>query len=253
MSKVRIIPRLDIKGANVVKGVHFEGIRKVGLPKELATKYFKDGADEILYIDVVASLYQRSFDFTQLAKTTSAIFIPVTVGGGIRSIDDVGRALRSGADKVAINTHAILSPRILSRSVDKFGAQCIVLSVEAKRTSANSWEAYTNGGRERSGKDVVAWVKEAIRQGVGEILVSSVDMDGTRRGCDVDLVRAISSFSPVPVIAHGGVGTLDSIFDVVKVGMADAVGAASIFHYNYFPIKKVKSFLKARGVDVRIV
>ena len=253
MSRVRIIPRLDIKSPNVVKGVHFEGIRKVGLPKELATKYFRESADEILYIDVVASLYQRSFDFAQLSKATSAIFIPVTAGGGIRSVDDVGRALRSGADKVAINTHAILSPRILSKSVKKFGAQCIVLSVEAKRKSASSWEAYTNGGRERTGKDVVLWIKQGIRLGVGEILISSVDMDGTKKGCDVELIKTITSFSPIPVIAHGGIGTLESVLDVIKNGKADGVSAATIFHYNYFPIKKVKNFLRTKGVDVRIV
>src|SRR3989344_1276571 len=179
MKKIRIISRLDIKGPNVAKGVQSEGLRVVGNPRELAFKYYNDGADEIIYMDIVASLYQRNLDFDQLKSVSDNIFIPFTVGGGIRSIGDINNALRAGADKVVINTYAVKNPEFLSEAARKFGAQCIVLSVEAKKIAENKWEAYTDGGRERTGLDAVSWIKKGIELGVGEILITSIDQDGT--------------------------------------------------------------------------
>src|SRR3989344_2937347 len=185
MKTVRLIPRLDIKGSNIVKGVHTEGLRVVGHPKELALKYYQEGADEIAYMDIVASLYDRNLDFDQLRSVCDNIFIPFTVGGGIRSINDINNALRAGADKVAINTHAIHHPEFLAEAARNFGSQCIVLSIEAKKIRVNKWEAYTEGGRERTSVDVVEWARTAIDLGVGEIMLTSIDQDGTQRGYDM--------------------------------------------------------------------
>jgi len=252
MAKVRIIPRLDVKGPNVVKPVMTEALRIVGNPKLLANKYYKDGADEIVYIDIVASLYGRNLDFDQLRKVSEGIFIPFTVGGGIRSIQDINNVLRSGADKVAINTYAISHPNFLRIAVETFGAQCIVLAVDAKRRAGGRWEAYTDGGREKTGMDVITWIKRGIEQGVGEVLVASIDRDGTRDGYEIDLIRQICSFSPVPVIAHGGAGSFDSIYEVIAAGGADAVSASSVFHYKELSIKQLKKYLKSKKINVRL-
>ena len=251
MAKIRIIPRLDIKGPNVVKPVMTEALRVVGNPKGLANLYYKEGADEIIYMDIVASLYGRNLDFDQLRAVTEGIFIPFTVGGGIRSIQDVNNVLRAGADKVAINTYAVSHPKFLRQAVETFGAQCIVLSVDAKRQSDGSWEAYTDGGRERTGRDVISWVKQGLGQGVGEILIASVDRDGTRKGYEIDLIGKISSFSPVPVIVHGGAGSLDSFRKAVVDGHADALSASSVFHYKELGIRRVKNYLLSEKIDVR--
>lgn len=253
MKNIRIIPRLDIKGFNVVKPVQTEALRVVGNPKELAYRYYREGADELIYLDIVASLYQRNLDFDLLKSITENIFIPITVGGGIRSIYDINNVLRSGADKVAINTYAVKHPDFLNEAVKEFGSQCIVLYVEAKKQLDGSYEVYTDGGRERTGLEAITWIKKAINLGVGEILLTSVDRDGTRCGYDIDLLKKVSSFSPIPVIAHGGAGSLDSLKEAVIDAKVDALAVSSIFHYNNFSIVKVKEFLASNNVNVRII
>lgn len=252
MAKVRIIPRLDIKGSNVVKPVQTEALRVIGDPKELAFQYFKEGADEIIYMDIVASLYGRNIDYDLLKLVTEDIFIPVTIGGGIRSIHDINNAMRAGADKVAINTYAISHPNFITEAVQMFGSQCIVLAVDAKKREGGKWEAYTDGGREKTGKDLVTWIKRGIELGVGEVLVGSIDRDGTGDGYEVDLIKQISSLSPVPVNSHGGAGSLRSIYEVIAEGGADAVSASSVFHFKELTIKQVKKYLKSRKINVRL-
>ena len=251
MKNIRIIPRLDIKGPNVVKGIHTEGLRVVGEPIKLAEKYYRDGADEIVYMDIVASLYQRNLDFDLLRSVASEIFIPLTVGGGIRSIHDINNALRAGADKVAINTYALGHPEFLREAVRTFGAQCIVLSVEAKKINPNSWEAYTDGGREKTGINAVDWIHQAVSQGVGEVFITSIDADGTRKGFDRELAQAVSSVA-VPVIIHGGANSPSSFLDILRDCKPDAVAASSIFHYGVATIKQVKKYLAKNNISVRL-
>lgn len=253
MKNVRIIPRLDIKGPNVVKPVHTEALRIVGDPKVLARKYYEEGADEIIYLDIVASLYQRNIDFDLLKSVSEGIFIPITVGGGIRSISDINNALRAGADKVAINTYAINHPEFIPKAVQEFGAQCIVLFIEAKKQPNGMWEAYTDGGREHTGINVIDWAKQGIALGVGEIFLCSIDQEGTRQGYDIELVEKIVSTAPIPVIAHGGAGTLSSIEEVVRKGKADAVAASSVFHYGDFTVGQIKQYLDEKNIKVRIL
>lgn len=253
MKNIRIIPRLDIKGPNVVKPVHTEALRIVGNPKELAKRYYQEGADEIMYMDVVASLYQRNIDFDQLKSVSDGIFIPFTVGGGIRTLQDITNALRAGADKVAINTYATKNPKFLTQAARMFGSQCVVLSIEAKRRSNGTWEAYTDGGREPSGLDVIQWAKKGIALGVGEILITSIDFDGTRRGYDHELIKKITAFSPIPVIVSGGANAPESVVEVITKGKADAVSASSIFHYKELSIPKLKSYLAKNNINVRPV
>ncbi|MDO8564460.1 MAG: imidazole glycerol phosphate synthase cyclase subunit [bacterium] len=250
MKNIRIIPTLHIKGHNVVKPIQTEALRVVGNPKELALRYYEEGADELIYLDIVASLYRRNLDFELLKSVTSNIFIPVTVGGGIRTLHDINDALRSGADKVAINTEALRRPEFISEAAREFGSQCIVLYIEAKKQPDGSFEAYTDGGREHSGRDAVEWAKRAIDLGVGEILVSSVDQDGTRKGYDLPLISAIARFAPIPLIAHGGAGNASHLAEVIEKG-ADAISASSIFHYNEISIAEVKKSLSEKGINVR--
>ncbi|MFH1523279.1 MAG: imidazole glycerol phosphate synthase cyclase subunit [Patescibacteria group bacterium] len=252
MKNIRIIPRLDIKGPNVVKPIQTEALRVVGNPKELAVRYYQAGADEIIYLDIVASLYQRNLDFKLLKSVTKDIFIPVTAGGGVRTIQDINNALRSGADKVAINTHLVKEPEFINKAIREFGSQCIVLFIEAKKQTDGSYEVYTDGGRERTGLEVISWAKRAVKLGVGEILISSIDKDGTRDGYDIDLLKKINQLAPIPVIAHGGAGSLDSLEQAVKEGRADALGVSSILHYKEFTVKKIKNFLKRKNINVRI-
>lgn len=252
MKNIRIIPRLDIKGTNVVKPVQTEALRVVGNPQELAMRYYREGADELLYLDIVASLYQRNLDFELLKSVTNGIFIPVTVGGGIRSLADINNALRAGADKVAINTYAVHHPEFLSIAAREFGSQCIMLFIEAKKQPDGSYEAYTDGGREHSGLDAIEWAKRGIDLGVGEILVSSIDRDGTRQGYDIDLLKRIASFASVPVIAHGGAGSQESIAKVIQEGHADAVAASSVFHYRDYSIGSLKKYLDSRTISIRL-
>ena len=251
MKNIRIIPLLHIKGPNVVKPVHTEALRVVGNPKELSLRYYKDGADELIYLDIVASLYQRNLDFDLLKSVTENIFIPITVGGGIRSIQDINNALRAGADKVAINTYALHHPEFISNAAKEFGSQCIALFIEAKKQSNGSYEAYTDGGREHSGIDAVEWAKRGIELGAGEVLITSIDKDGTRSGFDVELVREITAFAPIPVIAHGGAGSIESFKEIIIEGKADAVAASSVFHYEELTIGEVKRYLQKSGVSVR--
>lgn len=250
MVKTRLIPRLDIKGPNVVKGIHMEGLRVVGKPKDLARKYFEQGADELIVMDIVASLYQRTPDFELMRGIADELFIPLTMGGGIQSIRDINDFLRAGADKVAINTHAIRNPLLLPEAVRQFGSQCIVLSVEAKKTPEGWYEAYTDGGREHSGKDAIEWIKQGIDLGVGEILLTSVDNDGTKKGYDLDLIRAVTAFAPVPVVVHGGARDAESLTQALDAD-ADAVALASILHYGAATIGSLKKELSSFGVPVR--
>lgn len=253
MKNIRIIPTLHIKGHNVVKPVHTEALRVIGSPKELAERYYREGADELVYLDIVASLYQRNLDVDLLKSVTEHICIPVTVGGGIRTIHDINNALRAGADKVAVNTHAIRHPEFLTDAAREFGSQCIVLFIEAKKKADGRYEAYTDGGREPSGVDALAWAKQGIELGAGEILISSIDQDGTRRGYDIALVRELSASAPIPVIAHGGAGSYESVVSVITEGKADAVAASSVFHYGEYSIPDLKIYLRNQGIHVRMV
>jgi cyclase len=211
MRHLRIIARLDIKGPNLIKGIHLEGLRVVGDPHEHALRYYEQGADELLFIDIVASLYQRNNLSDIIKRAADRVYVPITVGGGIRSLDDVSTMMHSGADKVAINTAAIARPELLGEVARRYGSQCMVLGVEAKRVAPGKWEAYTDNGRERTGRDVVEWVKEAVSRGVGEILLTSVDQEGTRKGFDLPLVQQVCAAVSVPVTASGGFGKPEDI------------------------------------------
>lgn len=229
---IRIIPRLDIKGPNVVKGVNLEGLRVVGRPELFAPHYYAEGADELLFMDTVASLYGRNTLEEIVHRTAERMFVPLTVGGGIRSVEDIRGVLRAGADKVAMNTAAIANPRLVAEGAEHFGSQCIVLSIEARRSPDGRYECLTDGGRERTGRDAVAWAEEATQLGAGEILLTSVDNEGTGRGFDLELTRLVAERVGVPVIASGGAGCAEHVRDAVLVGKADAVCVASILHYG---------------------
>ena len=252
MKNIRIIPRLDIKGPNVVKPVNTEALRVVGKPQEMAQRYDQDGADELLYLDIVASLYQRSIDFDLLKSVVENIFIPVTVGGGIRSVQDIDNILRCGADKVAINTYAVHNPQFLKEAVERFGSQCIVLFVEVKHQSNGFNEVYTDGGREHTGKDALEWIKEALALGVGEILLTSIDRDGTRKGYDLDFIKQVNAVAQVPVVVHGGAGSFESLEAAVTQGHADALAISSILHYKETTIRDIKKYLAAHHINVRL-
>lgn len=232
METIRVIPRLDVKGPNLVKGIHLEGLRVLGKPEDFAKRYYQDGADELIYIDTVASLYGRSNLLEIVKRTAEHVFIPLTAGGGIRSIDDIRSLLRAGADKVAINTAAIHNPLFIKEAAKTFGSQCIVLSVQAKARGGGEYEALTDNAREKTGKNVYDWVKEAVDLGAGEVLLTSVDREGTGKGYDIELIRKVSESVAVPVIACGGAGSSEHIVEVVKTGKADAICAASVFHYH---------------------
>lgn len=252
MSNVRLMARLDVKAPNLIKGVHLEGLRKIGDPQAAAQAYYEAGVDEIVYMDIVASLYNRSGLHEIVRRTAEQVFIPITVGGGIRSLKDVELMLRSGADKVAINTGAVRSPQLITDVARRFGSQCMVLSVEAKRRpSGEGWEAFTDNGREHTGLDVVEWVKRGIDLGVGEVMLTSVDREGTRRGFDIELTRAVSDVASVPVIASGGMGTVQHLVDVVKDGHADAVAMADVLHYKRIPFSEIRQGTLAAGIPTR--
>lgn len=248
---VRLIARLDIKGPNVIKGIHLEGLRVVGQPGPIARRYYEQGIDEIIYMDTVASLYGRNNILGVVEEAARDIFVPLTVGGGIRSIDDIVAALRSGADKVAINTAAIARPDFIDEAAQTFGRQCIVLSVEAKQRAPGRWEALTDNGRERTGVDVLEWVVEAERRGAGEILITSVDREGTRKGFDHALFHAVRARVEIPVIGCGGAGAADDIAGAVRDDRLDAVACASIFHYEQCPVPALKTALGEAGIRVR--
>ncbi len=230
---LRIIPRLDIKGPNLVKGVHLEGLRVIGKPERFARHYYDQGADELLYVDVVASLYGRNSLLPIIERTARDIFIPLTVAGGLRSIDDIRTVLRAGADKVAINTAAVQRPEFIRDASRKFGASTIVVSIEAIRRSDGTYEAYTDNGREKTGLDALAWAEQAAGLGAGEILITSIDREGTGRGLDLELVRAAARRVPVPVIASGGAGTVHQVLQAALEGEVQAVALASMLHFGY--------------------
>ena len=250
----RIIPCLDVDKGRVVKGVNFLNIRDAGDPVEIAKRYDGEGADEITMLDITASHETRDTTYKTVESIASQVFIPLTVGGGVRELDDIKRLLRSGADKVSINTSAVENPDFVKRAADKFGSQCIVVAVDAKssNTVKNTWEVVIYGGRKRTGMDVLAWVDEVAEYGAGEILLTSMDRDGTKEGFDNQLVSSVSSRVPIPVIASGGVGNLDHLIDGVKVGGAEAVLAASIFHFSEYSIKEAKEAMRASGINVRL-
>lgn len=229
---IRVIPRLDIKGPNLVKGIHLEGLRVLGKPEDFARKYYLEGADELIYIDIVASLYGRQNLLDIVSRAAKELFVPLTAGGGIRTIEDIAAVLRAGADKVSINTAAVNDPELITRGAKTFGSQCIVVTIEAKKMADGRYQAFTDNAREPTGRDVLEWAREAVERGAGELLVTSIDRDGTGKGYDVGLVREISESVPVPVIASGGAGKLGDFVDVARQGRADAVCAASVFHYN---------------------
>jgi imidazole glycerol-phosphate synthase subunit HisF len=252
----RIIPCLDVKEGRVVKGVKFVNLRDAGDPVEIAKQYDAEGADELVFLDITASSEKRNILLDVVTRTAEAVFMPLTVGGGVRTTDDIRTLLKSGADKVSINTSAVENPTVLKEGSEKFGAQCIVLAIDAKRRDANDpakgWEVYTHGGRTPTGKDAVKWAQEGVKLGAGEILLTSMDKDGTKNGYDLELTSAISESVSVPVIASGGVGNLDHLVDGIVLGKADAVLAASIFHYREYSVKQAKEYLKQKGIPVRV-
>ena len=249
----RIIPCLDVDKGRVVKGVNFLNIRDAGDPVEIAKRYDTEGADEITMLDITASHETRDTTYKTVESIASQVFIPLTVGGGVRKIEDIKKLLRSGADKVSINTSAVENPGFVQEAADKFGSQCIVVAVDAKAKNdkENTWEVVTYGGRNRTGIDVLEWTEQVAEYGAGEILLTSMDRDGTKEGFDNNLVSKVSSGISIPVIASGGVGNLDHLIDGVKIGGAEAVLAASIFHFSEFSIKEAKEAMKASGITVR--
>lgn len=252
MANVRLLARLDVKGPNVIKGIHLEGLRVIGDPQLYARRYYEAGADELLYMDIVASLYGRNSLGDIVRRTAEDVFVPITVGGGLRSADDVREMLRSGADKVAVNTAAINRPELITEISNRFGSQCMVVGIEAKqRADGNGWEAYTDNGRERTGLDVVEWAQRAVELGAGEILLTSVDREGTRRGFDIPLVRAVSEACSVPVIASGGLGTPEHLVEVVQEGRADAVAMADALHYDRHDLRELRDAALAASINVR--
>ena len=251
MPQIRLIPRLDIKGPNLIKGIHLEGLRIIGSPNEYAVRYYEQGADELLFMDCVASLYGRNNLGDIIQNAARNVFIPITVGGGIRSVEDATLLLRCGADKVAINTAAVARPELIHEIASRFGSQCMVLSVEAKSVGLNKWEIYTDNGRERTGTDVIEWIKRGVSLGAGEILLTSVDMEGTRKGFDVNLVRAATNVVNVPVIASGGMGSSQDLVDVVLNGKADAVAMADILHYDRVNMADIRKAAKENQIQVR--
>jgi cyclase len=252
----RVIPCLDVKEGRVVKGVKFENLRDAGDPVEIAKQYDAEEADELVFLDITASHEKRNILLDVVTRTAEAIFMPLTVGGGVRTTDDIRILLKSGADKVSLNTRAVENPQVLKDGAEKFGAQCIVLAIDAKRRDPNDpskgWEVFTHGGRTATGKNAVEWAQQGVELGAGEILLTSMDRDGTKNGYDLELTSAISETVSVPVIASGGVGNLDHLADGILKGKADAVLAASIFHYREYSVKQAKEYLKYKNIPVRL-
>jgi len=262
----RIIPCLDVKEGRVVKGVGFVNLRDAGDPVEAARVYDAEGADELCYLDILASHEERKIFLDVVCRTAEQVFMPLTVGGGIRTLDDIRDLLRAGADKVSINTAAVSNPEFVRQAAERFGTQCIVVAIDAKRAEVDAkrvgsdakqpgsgWEVYTHGGRRPTGQDAVAWARRMASFGAGEILLTSMDQDGTKAGYDLALTAAVSEAVEIPVIASGGAGTLEHLYEGFAVGQADAVLAASIFHYRQYTIREAKDYLRARGIPVRVV
>jgi len=248
----RIIPCLDVTAGRVVKGVNFVALRDAGDPVEIARRYDEQGADELTFLDITASSDQRDIILHVIESVADEVFIPLTVGGGVRGVEDVRRLLNAGADKISINTAAVQNPRLVADASGRFGAQCIVVAIDAKRAGSGHWEVFTHGGRTPTGRDAIAWAREVERLGAGEILLTSMDRDGTRQGFDLGLTRAIADAVTIPVIASGGVGSLQHLADGVTLGRADAVLAASIFHFGEFTVRQAKAFMAGQGIPVRL-
>ncbi len=251
MLKNRIIPCLDVKNGRVVKGTNFVDLKDAGDPVEQAKIYSDGGADEICFLDITASNENRDIIYEVVEKTSKKCFVPLTVGGGVRSVEDISKLLNCGADKVSINTAAVNDKQVVVNSSKKFGSQCIVVAIDAKK-NGDVWEIYTHGGRNKTGIDAIKFAKEMEKSGAGELLVTSMDRDGTQVGYDIDLMSKITSAVNIPVIASGGVGTLDHLVDGIKLGNASAVLAASIFHYGKYSVKQAKEYLDSKGIPVRI-
>jgi cyclase len=252
MLGARVIPCLDVDAGRVVKGVNFVGLVDAGDPVELAARYDAEGADELVFLDITASSDARDTIVDVVARTAEQVFIPFTVGGGVRDASDIRRLLRAGADKVSLNTRAVATPEIVAQGADEFGSQCIVVAIDARR-AATGWEVYTHGGRKPTGLDAVSWAEEVVGLGAGEILLTSMDRDGTKAGYDCDLLRAVGDAVGVPVIASGGVGTLEHLYEGLAEGGASAVLAASIFHFGQHTVAEAKEYLATRGIPVRTV
>ncbi len=248
----RIIPCLDVTAGRVVKGISFVQLRDAGDPVELAAFYDKEGADELVFLDITASSDAREIMAGVVERVSDQVFIPLTVGGGLRNIEDMRRILEAGADKVGVNTAAVEDPSLVARGAERFGSQCIVVAIDAKRTPEGGWEVYTYGGRRPTGKDALKWAEEVNRLGAGEILLTSMDADGHQTGYDLELTREVGRRVGIPVIASGGAGEPEHLYQAVVAGEADAVLAASIFHYGTHPIRQVKEYLAAKGVPVRL-
>ena len=251
MLKNRIIPCLDVKNGRVVKGINFVDLKDAGDPVEQAKIYSDGGADEICFLDITASNENRDTIYDVVKRTSKNCFVPLTVGGGVRSVDDINKLLNSGADKVSINTAAVQNPKVIVESSKKFGSQCIVVAIDVKKND-DRWEVFTHGGRNNTGTDAIEFAKKMEESGAGELLVTSMDRDGTQGGYDIDLMFKISSIVNIPVIASGGVGNLDHLVEGIKLGNASAVLAASIFHYGKYSVKEAKEYLDSKGIPVRI-
>jgi len=248
----RIIPCLDVTAGRVVKGINFVGLRDAGDPVEIARRYDEQGADELTFLDITATSDGRDLLLPIIETVAAQVFIPLTVGGGVRAVGDVRRLLNAGADKVSMNSSAVANPDLVSDAAAHYGSQCIVVAIDAKRVADNRWEVFTHGGRTATGLDVVAWASEVSRRGAGEILLTSMNQDGTQDGFDLALTAAVSKAVPVPVIASGGVGNLQHLVDGITKGRADAVLAASIFHYGTYTVRQAKEFMAAQGIAVRL-
>ncbi len=248
----RIIPCLDVNRGRVVKGVNFVNLRDAGDPVELAAVYDREGADEVVFLDITASAEERDIVLDMVRRTAEQVFIPFAVGGGIRTVEDIRAILKAGADKVSMNTAAVKNPRLIAEAAEKFGTQCIVVAIDAKQTGSGKWEVYIHGGRTPTGVDAVEWARKVESLGAGEILLTSMDRDGTKDGYDLPLTRAVADAVRIPVIASGGVGTLEHIAEGLTEGGADAALAASIFHFGEYSIREVKEYLAARGIPVRL-
>ena len=253
MNKIRIIARLDIKNDYVIKGIHLEGLRKVGNPNEMAMRYYNQGVDEIIFMDAVAAYYDRNSLSEIIEMTCKDVFVPITVGGGIRKIEDIQTALNAGADKTAINTAAVRNPNFIKEASEIFGSQCIVASIDAKKIANNKWEVYVDNGREPTGKDVLEWAKEVESLGAGEIMITSIDKEGTKRGYDLELNKLISELVSIPIISSGGAGSKEHISGVIKNTNIDAVSIASVFHYNIETVDSLKDYLiNEKKIQIRL-
>ena len=253
MNKTRIIARLDIKNDYVIKGIHLEGLRKIGNPNELAKKYYNEGVDEIIFMDAVAAYYDRNSLTEIINRACEDVFVPITVGGGIRKIEDIQIALNAGADKIAINTKAVKNPTFIKEASQVFGSQCIVSSIDAKKVNDKKWEVYYDNGRENTGKDVVDWAKEVEDLGAGEIMLTSIDQEGTKKGFDIELIKAVSKVTTIPVISSGGGWKKEDLANAIVNSEIDAIAIASILHYNIESINDLKNYLnKMDDIDIRL-